>query len=204
MYRLHDFGPSGNCYKVRLALTVLEREFERVDVDILEGASRTPRFLELNPNGRVPVLELDDGRCLAESNAILWYLADGTRLLPTDPFDRAQVLRWMFFEQYSHEPYIATIRFWITELRKPVEYADEIARRRPQGEAALAVMDGHLRDRDWFVGDAMSIADIALYAYTHVAGDGGFVLDRYASVCRWLDRVASQPGYIPISDRCAG
>ena len=202
MHRLHDFLPSGNCYKVRLALSQLGIEFERVDVDILAGASRTPEFLDRNPNGRVPVLELPDGRHLAESNAILWYLADGTDLVPRDAFERAQVLRWMFFEQYSHEPYIATIRFWIAELREPERYAEEIARRRPQGEAALAVMDAHLCARPFFVADRYTIADIALYAYTHVAGEGGFDLATYPAVAAWLERIAAQPGHITITDRC--
>jgi glutathione S-transferase len=202
MHRLYDFLPSGNCYKVRLLLRLLAIPFERIDVDILKGSSRTPEFLALNPNGRVPVLETPAGRRLPESNAILWYLAEGGEFLPADAFERARALGWMFFEQYSHEPYIATIRFWLTEVCKPNEYAEEIARRRPHGEAALAVMNAHLAERPFFVADRYTIADIALYAYTHVAHEGGFNLDHYPAVGAWLERVAAHPRHIPITDDC--
>jgi len=197
LLRLHDFLESGNGYKVRLLLTLLGVPFERIEHDILRGETRTPAYLALNPNGRIPLLELEDGRCLAESNAIQWYLAEGSRFLPDDPFLRAQVLQWLFFEQYSHEPYIAVVRFW-AHSGTLADHADEIDGRRASGHAALAVMESHLAQRSWFVGDAYSIADIALYAYTHVAPEGGFDLAPYPAVTRWLDRVASTPGHIPI------
>jgi glutathione S-transferase len=204
--RLYDFLPSGNCYKVRLLLKQLGVPFERIDVDILAGKSRTPAFLGKNANGRVPVLETDDGRTLAESNAILWYLAEtvpeGSRYLPTDRYERAQVLQWMFFEQYSHEPYIATIRFWITELGKEQEYRDEIAKRRVNGVAALGVMERTLAASPFFVADRYSLADIALYAYTHVAHEGRFDLQPFPAVRAWIGRVAALPGHIPITDPC--
>jgi glutathione S-transferase len=204
--RLYDFLPSGNCYKVRLLLKQLGVPFERIDVDILSGKSRTPAFLAINANGRVPVLELDDGQTLAESNAILWYLAesvpDGSRYLPTDRYARAQVLQWMFFEQYSHEPYIATVRFWITELGKEEEYRDEIAKRRVNGLAALGVMERRLAASPFFVAGRYSLADIALYAYTHVAHEGGFDLEPFPAVRAWTARVAALPGHVPITDPC--
>jgi glutathione S-transferase len=199
MLRLHDFLPSGNGYKARLLLTLLSIPFERVEVDILKGESRTEAFLAKNPNGRIPVLELEDGRCLPESNAILGYLAEGTPFMPADPWQRAQVYRWMFFEQYSHEPYIATSRFWL-QHGQAEEKADELARRREPGLAALGVMEGHLAARDFFVGSAYSIADIALYAYTHVAPEGGFALDPYPAVRAWIERVAGQPRHVPITE----
>jgi len=206
MLKLHDFLPSGNCYKVRALLAYLGVAFERCNVDILAGESRTAEFLARNPNGRVPVLELEDGHCLGESNAILWYLAEaapgGERFLPAAALDRAEVLRWMFFEQYSHEPYIATVRFWIAELEQADAYRDEIEKRRPAGRAALEVMDRHLAGREFFVGDACSLADIALYAYTHVAGEGGYDLAPYGAVRAWLDRIAARPGHIVITDDC--
>jgi len=196
---LYDFAPSGNCYKVRLLLAQLGRAYERVPVDILKRESRTPGFLAINPNGRVPAVRLDDGRVLAESNAIAWYLAEGTSFLPDDAFDRADVLRWMFFEQYSHEPYIATVRFWITELGAAEERAGEIDARRPEGYAALGVMERRLAVHDWLVGDRYSIADVALYAYTHVADEGGYDLEPYPAVCAWLARVAAEPGHVRIT-----
>ena len=169
MILLYDYLPSGNGYKVRLLLTLLGNPFQRIELDILKGESRTPEFLRKNPNGRIPVLETESGEFLPESNAILFYLAEGTPFLPDGRFDRAQVLQWMFFEQYSHEPNIATSRF----LHHHRDMTDEVralldSRRKP-GYAALDVMDGHLSDRDYFVGATYSIADIALYAYTHVA-----------------------------------
>jgi glutathione S-transferase len=198
MLRLYDYLPSGNGYKVRLLLTQLGIPFERVDLDILKGETRTPEFLKKNPNGRIPVLEFEDGRCLAESNAIIFYLADGTPFLPDDRFERARVLQWMFFEQYSHEPNIATVRFWmhsgITEERRA-----QLETNRKLGYAALDVMEGHLAGRAFFVGDRYTIADVALYAYTHVATEGGFDVSRYRAIDAWLTRVRSQPGYIPIT-----
>jgi glutathione S-transferase len=198
MLCLYDYLPSGNGYKVRLLLHQLGIPFERVEVDIVRGETRTPEFLARNPNGRIPVLELDDGSHLAESNAILWYLADGTPFLPADRLERARVLQWMCFEQYSHEPNIATVRFWYhTELTD--ERRALLPGKRALGEAALAVMDGHLRTRRFFVGESYSIADIALYAYTHVADEGGFDLGPYPAVRTWLERVRAQPGHVPIT-----
>lgn len=196
---LYDYLPSGNGYKVRLLLSQLGRPFRLVETDILKGETRTPDFLAINPNGRIPVLEFADGRRLAESDAILFHLAEGTRFLPADGFGRAQVLQWMFFEQYSHEPNIAVARFWLHVRDDVADMADELAERQRRGYQALDVMEGHLAGRDWFVGDAYSVADIALYAYTHVADEGGFDLARYPRVRGWLDRVASQPGHVLIT-----
>jgi glutathione S-transferase len=207
MLRLHDNASSGNAYKIRLLLTQLGRKFERIEYDTDRGATRTPEFLrEKNPNGRVPVLELDDGRCLPESNAILWYLAEGTPFLPgaTDEagrWQRAEVLQWMFFEQYSHEPNIATTRHWIThKIEMTPERAAAAPGKRKWGIAALEVMEQHLRARTFFVGESYSIADIALYAYTHVAPEGGFDLAPFPSLRAWLERVAAQPGHLGITD----
>jgi glutathione S-transferase len=199
MLRLHDDLDSGNCYKVRLLLTKLGIAFERVDYDIDRGETRTPEFLRKNLNGRVPVLEFEDGRFLAESNAIIVYFAEGTPFLPADRFERALVLQWLFFEQYSHEPNIATLRYWIKHnLLNPERRAMVEAKRR-DGYAALTVMERHLDGRDYFVGKRMSIADIALYAYTHVAEEGEFDLGRFPMVRRWLARIAAEPGHIPIT-----
>jgi len=197
--RLYDYFESGNAYKVRLLLTLLGQPFERVHLDILKGETRSAAFVAKNPNHRVPTLELEDGRVLAESNAILFYLAEGTRYLPGDPFERAQALQWMFFEQYSHEPCIAVARFWHFSGQAEA-HADELPAKMEGGRHALSVMDGHLADRDWFVGDAQSIADIALYAYTHVAHEGGFDLADYPSVERWIERFSAQPGHVGIDD----
>jgi glutathione S-transferase len=199
MLRLHDTLISGNGYKVRLLLTLLGLPFTRIEYDIDRGETRRPEFLRLNPNGRVPLLEFEDGRCLAESNAILCYLAEGTRFLPADRFERALALQWLFFEQYSHEPNIATLRYWITHNVLDDERRAQVAGKRRWGEAALGVMERHLDARRYFVGERYSVADIALYAYTHVAGEGGFDLAPYAAVRRWLDRVAAEPGHIPIT-----
>ncbi len=189
---------SGNCYKLKLALTQLGRPFEWVPIDIMKGESRTPAFLAKNPNGRVPTVELDDGTCLAESNAILWYLAEGTPLVPDSRLARARALQWMFFEQYSHEPNIATSRYIIRYLGNPPEKAAALAARVEPGYAALGVMETHLSKDHWFAGGRYSIADIALYAYTHCAGEGGFDLGRFPSVRAWLARVESQPLYTPM------
>ena len=200
MIRLHDNLSSGNGYKVRLLLAQLGDPFERVEYDIDRAETRTPEFLSMNPNGRVPVLELEDGRFLPESNAILFYLAEGTPFLPDDHFERAQVLRWAFFEQYSHEPNIASPRYWITHnLPMTEERRVMLEPKRELGYAALGVMEGHLKDREFFVGDRYSIADIALYAYTHVADEGGFDLGRFSAINAWLERVAAQPGHVPIT-----
>ena len=194
--KLYDYLPSGNGYKVRLLLAQLGHRFTLIEKDITKGETRTPEFLVLNPNGRIPVLELDDGRHLSESDAILFYLAEGTPFLPAERFARADVLRWMFFEQYSHEPYIAVARFWTHFLGKPVD-AEKIER----GYQALDVMERHLASRRFFVGERYTIADIALYAYTHVAHEGGFDLVAYPNIRAWLSRVAAEPGHVPIMAR---
>lgn len=199
MITLYDFHESGNAYKVRLLLSQLQQPFRRVEVDILKGETRTPQFLARNPNHRVPVVEWPDGRCLAESNAILFHLAEGSELLPADPWQRALALQWMFFEQYSHEPYIAVLRFWhFAGLLE--QNADQVAAKKQRGYEALAVMAQHLASRQFFVGERYGIADIALYAYTHVAHEGGFDLAAYPAVLAWLARVRQQPRYIPITD----
>jgi glutathione S-transferase len=198
MLRLYDYLESGNAYKVRLLLTQLGLPFERIEMDILKGATRTPEFLAKNPNGRIPCLELEDGTFLWESNAIQFYLAEGTPFLPADRLERAQVLQWMFFEQYSHEPYIAVVRFWHFAGMVEKNRA-QLAERVERGYAALGVMESHLAKHDFFVGGRYSIADIALYAYTHVAEEGRFELGRFPAIGRWLERVRSQPRHIPIT-----
>lgn len=202
MYRLYDNLSSGNGYKVRLLLTQLGIQFQRIELDTFGGETRTPEFLAKNPNGRIPALELEDGTVLAESNAILFFLAEETPFLPKDRLERAQALQWMFFEQYSHEPYVAVPRAWV--LHPPAgglspAQVSELDERRAKGHAALSVMEQHLADRPFMAGERYSIADIALYAYTHVAPEGGVALDGYRSINAWLDRIAGQPGYIPIT-----
>lgn len=199
MLRLYDYLPSGNGYKFRLLLTQLGIPFERIELDIIEGETRTAEFLGKFPNGRIPAVEFDDRRLLFESNAIVMYLAEGTQFLPADRYERAQVLQWMFFEQYSHEPYIASVRYLVIhpEVQDPRRGILDMMRKR--GYDALGVMEGHLQSREWFVGGRYSIADIALYAYTHVADEGGFDLSSYPSIRGWLGRVKSQPKYIPIT-----
>ena len=202
MLRLHDNLTSGNGFKVRLLLAQLGLPYQRIEYDIDRRETRTPEFLLKNPNGRIPVLELEDGSFLPESDAILWYLAEGTRFLPDDRRVRAEVLQWMFFEQYTHEPNIATVRYWITHA-VPVTPLIELSMpaKRAQGVAALAVMEGHLARRTFFVGGRYTIADIALYAYTHVAGEGGFNLDNFPHVNAWLARVADRPGHVTIDHK---
>jgi len=200
--RLHDYLPSGNGYKVRLLLMQLGTPIERIEYDITRGETRTPEFLEnVNANGRVPVLETEEGKLLPESNAILFYLAGGTPFLPDDRLGKTRVLQWMFFEQYSHEPNIAVARAWLhvfnTEMTE--ERRAMLETKRELGYDALGVMEKHLEGNDYFVGGRYSIADIALYAYTHVAGEGGFHLDGYPAILAWLDRISSQPEYIPIT-----
>ncbi len=205
MYRLHDNLSSGNAYKARLLLSRLGIAFERIEYDIDRAETRTPAFLARNPNGRIPLLEIGPSLYLAESNAILCYLAEGTRFMPADRFERAQVMQWLFFEQYSHEPNIATIRFWITHNVEMTEFRRiALPVKREAGVAALQVMEGHLAGRVWFAGDACSIADIALYAYTHVAGEGGFDLAPFPAIRRWLDRVAAEPRHVRITDATVG
>jgi glutathione S-transferase len=198
MLRLYDHLESGNGYRVRLLLHQLGLPFERVELDILRGETRTPAFLARNPNGRIPTLELEHGSFLPESNAILWYLAEGTPYLPDGRLERARVLQWMFFEQYSHEPNIATLRFW-THAGLLAERAALVPDKRRWGVAALEVMERHLRERAFFAAERYTIADVALYAYTHVAGEGGFDLAPYAAIRAWLARVAGEPGHVPIT-----
>jgi glutathione S-transferase len=199
MLRLYDYFDSGNGYKVRLALAQLTIPYRLIAVDIDKGETRTPEFLAMNPNGRIPLLALENGAYLAESNAILCYLAEGTELMPGDALARAQILQWLFFEQYSHEPNIATARYWLRHgLLNPAR-EPAFAQKRLAGYAALAVMENHLATRDFFVG-AYSIADIALYAYTHVAAQGEFDLVRFPSVTAWLDRVKAQPGHVAMAE----
>ena len=192
---------SGNCYKIRLLLSHLDRSYEWVDVDVVARETRTPEFLAKNPNGRVPIVELDDGTVLAESNAILFHLARGSDFLPARPLDQTRALQWMFFEQYSHEPYIATSRYWIHYLNARDQYKDKLAEKRDPGHAALGVMERHLGEHPFFVGPRMTIADIALYAYTHVAGEGDFDLQPYPAIRGWLERVTSVPGHIAMRRR---
>ena len=199
--RLHDYLPSGNGYKVRLLLTQLGVPFERIEYDITSGETRTPEFLEnVNPNGRVPVLETEEGELLSESNAILYFLAEGTPFLPDDRLGKTRVLQWMFFEQYSHEPNIAVARAWlhVFDLQMTEERLTALEARQKLGYDALGVMEKHLESNDYFVGGRYSIADIALYAYTHVADEGGFDLAGFPAVLAWLERVSYLPGYIPI------
>ena len=198
--RLYDYLPSGNGYKVRLLLTLLGIPFERVELDIVAGATRTPEYLAINPNGRIPVLETDEGIHLAESNAILFFLADGTPFLPPRSLDRARVLQWMFFEQYNHEPNIATSRHWIQHLELTDERRARLEEKHELGHDALRVMEAHLSSHEFFVARRYTIADIALFAYTHVAPEGGFDLAPYPAIRAWIERVASQPRHIPITE----
>ena len=198
---LYDYLDSGNGYKIRLLLAQLSRPYAWRELDIMQGATRTAEFLRKNPNGRVPTLELEDGTCLAESNAILWYLADGSAFLPSEPVRRAQVLQWMFFEQYSHEPYVATPRYILRHLPVDSPRRAELPKRLEQGRAALKVMETHLEGRPFLVGGHYSVADIALYAYTHVAHEAQLDLDPYPKVRAWLERVAREPRHITITYR---
>ncbi|MBX3594273.1 glutathione S-transferase family protein [Sphingomonas sp.] len=199
---LHEYAASGNCYKIRLTAAFTGQAIERREYDIVKGETRTPAFLSgINANGRIPVLQVGD-RFLPESNAACVYLADGSALIPADPFDRADMLRWMFWEQYNHEPNIATVRFWMEWIG--ADNLDELQRamlpgKRAAGEAALRLMDEHLTTRDWFVGDGPTLADICLYAYTHVAEEGGFALSPWPAVRGWIARIAGLKGYIPIT-----
>jgi len=197
--RLYDFLPSGNGYKIRLLLTQIGMPFEKVEVNILKGETRSPEFLSKNPNGKIPILELETGKYLTESNAIMVYLSEGTEFLPYDRFCRAQVLQWLFFEQYSHEPCLATSRFWISILGKAEEYQEALEQKREPGYAALRVMENHLSIRSFFVKERYTIADIALFAYTHVAHEGGFDLTQFPAIQAWIERVKVQPRYIAIT-----
>jgi glutathione S-transferase len=194
---LYNSQVSGNCYKVRLLLAQLGIEYERHELDVVDRSNRPDVIGGLNPALRVPTLVLDDGRSLGESNAILFFFADGTPYLPEDRFERAQVLQWQFFEQYDHEPTIAVVRFLVAFSGREVDER-ELADKRAAGYRALDAMEGHLGGREFLVGDGYSIADISLYAYTHVAHEGGFDLSGYPAIRAWLDRVAAQPGHVPI------
>jgi glutathione S-transferase len=201
-YRLYDYLPSGNGYKVRLVLRQLGLPYELVELDIKHGATRTPEFLAKNPNGRIPLLEIPGRGYLAESHAIIWYLAEGSALVPADPLDRARMWQWMCFEQYSLEPNLGTARFWLASLGKSEsELGEKLEEKRRNGQAALAVLEQSLAGREFLVGDRYSLADVALYAYTHVAPEGGFTLDPYPAIRAWCERVAAQPGHIPITSR---
>lgn len=199
---LHEYAASGNCYKIRLTAALTGKAIERREYDIMKGETRTDAFLSsVNANGRIPVLQAGD-RFLPESNAAAFYVAEGSALIPADPFDRADMLRWMFWEQYNHEPNIATVRFWMGWVGE--DNLNDLQRamlpgKRAGGEAALKLMDEHLATRDWFVGEGPSVADICLYAYTHVAEEGGFSLSPWPAVRAWIARVEGQEGYIPIT-----
>jgi glutathione S-transferase len=194
---LYDSKVSGNCYKVRLLFAHLGLQYERREVDVIDRSGRPELLGGLNPALRVPTLVLDDGRALAESNAIIFHFSEDTPYLPADRFQRAQVLQWLFFEQYSHEPFIAVARFWAIAGLEPSP--EDLAAKRRGGEAALAAMEQHLAGRSFLVGERYTIADIALFAYTHVAEEGGFELAPYPTIRQWIERVASQPGHAPIT-----
>ncbi len=199
MFTLYSMQLSGNSYKVRLLLARLGVPYRLVEVDILKGETRTPEFLAKNPDGHVPLLELEGGHLLAESNAILVYLAEGTRYMPADKLARAEVLRWMFFEQHSHEPAIAAARFWLHLVNGRELRINEIDQWMEQGYAALALMERHLSAHDYFVGDQATVADFALYAHTHVAPEGDFDLSGFPAVNDWLTRVAGEPGHVAMN-----
>ena len=200
---LHQMQMSGNCYKVRLTARQVGIPLRLREYSLLGGETRTSEFLAKNPNGRVPLLEWEDGRTLPESNAIIWHLAERSALAPNDSWSRAEALSWMFFEQYSHEPYIAVARFWLAYAPK-----EELKRKHhlvpewhAKGNAALAVMEKHLSARDWFAGRRYSVADIALFGYTHCAEEGGFALKAFPAIGRWMTRVREQPAHVPLSER---
>jgi glutathione S-transferase len=198
---LHEYSASGNCYKVRLAAAMAGVRLDLREYDIMKGETRTPEFLQhVNAGGRIPVLQVGD-RFIPESNAATYYLAEGANLIPADSFDHADMLHWMFWEQYSHEPNIATLRFWMRWLG-PDNLSDlqrlQMPPKRTAGNAALKLMDDHLNERDWFVGSSISLADVCLFAYTHVAGDADFDLGRYPRIVEWMDRIKGDPRYIPM------
>lgn len=204
-YTLHEDPISANCYKIRLTAALVGASVARVAYDIRKGETRTPEFLaQVNANGRIPVLEIngaDGTRFLPESNAACWYLAHGSSLIPDDRFRQADMLRWMFFEQYNHEPNVATLRFWlgyIGEENLSEAQKGQLGAKRTAGEAALRLMDEHLATHDWFVGNSITLADVALFAYTHVAGEGGFVLGDFPAIGRWIDRIKALPGFVPL------
>lgn len=198
---LHEYAASGNCYKVRLTAALAGVPLERREYDIMKGETRTPEFLaNVNANGRIPVLQVGD-RFIPESNAASYYVADGSSLIPTDPFDHADMLRWLFWEQYNHEPNIATLRFWMREVgvdRLNDTQRHQMAAKRQGGNAALKLMDDHLDGRDWLVGEALSLADICLFAYTHVADEAEFDLELYPNVIRWMEQIMTLPQFVPM------
>jgi glutathione S-transferase len=202
-YTLYSMQTSGNCYKPRLLMHLLGIPFRLVEIAPGKGETRTPDFLKLNPNGRVPVLVLPDGRALSESNAMLLYLAEGTRLLPADRYERALVNQWLFFEQYDHEPQIAVARSWISVYpeRRGKATPEQLAGWKEKGNKALSVMEKALTAHAWLAGNAYTVADIALYAYTHVADEGGFDLKAYPGISAWLKRIAAEPGHIALDWR---
>ena len=198
---LHEYSASGNCYKVRLTAALVGKHLERCEYDIMKGETRTAYFLaNVNANGRIPVLQVGD-RFIPESNAAAYYVAEGSNLIPTDPFDHADMLRWMFWEQYNHEPNIATLRFWmrwigandLNDLQRA-----QMPGKRQAGNAALRLMDEQLRGREWFVGKGVSLADVCLFAYTHVAGDAGFDLQLYPAIQEWIERIKGHPHYLAL------
>lgn len=199
MVKLYGMTGSGNCWKPAVLMKQTGQPFEWIEVDLLKSESRTPEFLAKNANGKVPLLEIEPGKYLAESNAMLCYLAEGTPLLPADRWQRALVLQWMFFEQYSHEPYIATVRWWVKFLKKQDEWKEKIAESMKKGHAALGVMESQLKKSPFIAGAQYSVADIALYAYTAVAGEGGYDLRDYPAVSAWLGRCEATPGFFLMS-----
>jgi glutathione S-transferase len=202
MYRLYDYLPSGNGYKVRLVLKHLGLPYELIEVDIKAGASRTPEFLARNPNGRIPLLEVPGKGYLPESHAIISFLADGSPLVPADPFERGRMWQWMCFEQYHLEPSIGTVRFWVSMLHKTrADLGEKLIEKKKTGYAALDVLEEGLNGRRYLCADHYSLADISLFAYTHVAHEGGFDLAPYPNVRAWCDRVSSQPQWAPITER---
>ena len=201
MYRLYDYLPSGNGYKVRLVLKQLALPYELIELDITSGATRTAEFLRKNPNGRIPLLEVPGKGFLPESHAIIAYLADGTRLIPADQFERARMWQWMCFEQYNLEPNIGTLRFWLKLGRTRAELGEKLVEKKKNGYAALDVLEESLRDREYLAAAYYSLADISLYAYTHVAHEGGFDLAPYPAIRAWCARVERQPQWAPITER---
>jgi glutathione S-transferase len=201
MYKLYDFLPSGNGYKVRLLLKLLDIPFTRIELNILNRETRTSEFLQKNPNGKIPLLEIAPDKFLAESNAILYYLSQGTDFFPSDSYAQAQVMQWLFFEQYSHEPFIATARYWISILKQPEKHQEQLQHKHRLGYVALNVMDKHLNNHNFFVGETYTIADISLYAYTHVAAEGGFDLNQFPAILAWFKRIEAQPRHILISEQ---
>lgn len=199
-FTLYDYLPSGNGYKVRLVLKQLGIPYRLIQVDIKKGLTRTPEFLAKNPNGRIPLLGIEGQGFLSESHAIIWYLAEGSRLVPTDRLQRAQLWQWLSFEQYNLEPNIGTVRFWLRSLGKTeAELGEKLTDKVDRGYQALEVLNEGLNGRNFLVGDRYSLADISLYAYTHVAEEGGFSLARFPAIREWLGRVTAQPGYAPIT-----